>query len=93
MFKFGKTLAVTAISGMVAGLAACGGSQPAAENPEGAAAPEGAEAPAAGDKASCGGEKGSCGGKKDGASCGGKKDEAAPATDPAAAPAAPAPQK
>jgi hypothetical protein len=67
--KFGKTLALVAVSGMVAGLAACGGSTPA---------PESADKPAAeGAKASCGGkgEGKSCGGKGEGKSCGGAKEE------------------
>lgn len=85
MFKMGKTLAVTAITGILVG---CGGSAQPPTDPA-AAAPGGTEAaPAAGEKASCGGEKkegASCGGeKKEGGSCGGDKG-AAPA-DPAAAP-------
>ncbi|AKT40021.1 hypothetical protein [Chondromyces crocatus] len=68
--KMGKTLAFTAISGLVAGLAACGGSAPPAETPE---APAAADAPAAegGEKAGCSGakegeEKAGCSGAKDG---------------------------
>jgi hypothetical protein len=76
--EMSKTMAVLAVSGMVAGLAACGGSTPPAET---------AETPAAAT------ESKSCSGAKEGHSCTGGKcngsKEAAPA-DPNATPAAPA---
>ena len=80
--KMGKTLAFTAVSGIVAGLAACGGA-PAATDMPGAPTPEAPAAPAeggekatcSGDKAGGEGEKASCGGEKGGekGSCGGAK--------------------
>lgn len=54
--NIGKTLAVVAASGMLAGLVACGGDKPAANSPDPAAS--GTPAPA---KSSCN-AKGSCNG-------------------------------
>jgi len=77
--QIGKKMALVAMGGLVAGLAACGGG--ATPEPETQASP----ATEAGEKASCS-QKGGC---KGNGSCHGSK-EAAPPADGAAAPA-PAP--
>jgi hypothetical protein len=81
MNQFGKKMALVAVTGMIAGLAACGGSQPAADTQA---------TPAGDDKAqkSCSGEKkcsanGSCSGAKDApAGSAAPADTAAPAAAP-----------
>ncbi|UQA57403.1 hypothetical protein [Polyangium aurulentum] len=79
--QIGKKMALVAMGGLVAGLAACGGG--ATPEPETQAAPA---TEAGGEKASCS-QKGGC---KSNGQCGGHK-EAAPPADGAAAPAPAAP--
>jgi hypothetical protein len=73
--QMGKTLAITAVSGMVAGLAGCASSPPPdAETPAAPAEPAAAEAPAAGAKNCCKGMnecKGKGGCKTDANGCAG----------------------
>ena len=77
--QIGKTLALTAVGGMVAGLAGCGGSAPAPTDPAAAPAAEPASAmPTAGAKECCKGKnecKGKGGCKVEGANdCKGKNE-------------------
>ncbi|KYG04671.1 hypothetical protein BE21_45500 [Sorangium cellulosum] len=74
----GKSLAFTAVSGMVAGLAGCGSSPPPApETGASPAEPAAAEAPAAGAKECCAGKnecKGKGGCKSDTHGCAGQNE-------------------
>jgi len=61
---FSKTLAISAVGGMVAGLMGCGGSTPPADTAAGDGAKDGtATAPAAAEDKHCCGGKNSCKGK------------------------------